>query len=367
MVNKLQEVRATRALFRELTRAIITDALAPYAAQGMLAEVGAGDGQLIDLLPTDLQAKVVHTEPLALGVNKLRAAFPQANVQRASAEALPFADAEVDAILALCVFDVLKDGPGAAAEFARVLKPGGRVIHFLDMSADPVAALLQVQAARLMIYPNVFSDPCETEWPEDMFVAPIREMERIVDILQRASHPSARALRKYLALFQAMPFSASRAAGAYTELLEDGQAKLALLEILRTASKLAVPEERAEIARFQGQPVSSAKHLEGRLRQWFCAETGFEVETSAMHTRSCLTARHSLGTIKDSTRYLSIAAGHVRELGALPEHLLSDHTSLTDADQSTESAWGRDGSSALGEKDAVLLEQSIFVFVAHRI
>jgi len=41
-------------------------------------------------------------------------------------EQLPLNDAEVDAIICECAFCTFPDKPGAAREFARVLKPGGR-------------------------------------------------------------------------------------------------------------------------------------------------------------------------------------------------------------------------------------------------
>jgi arsenite methyltransferase len=43
------------------------------------------------------------------------------------AERLPFDDATFDAIICECAFCTFPDKPGAAAEFARVLKPGGRL------------------------------------------------------------------------------------------------------------------------------------------------------------------------------------------------------------------------------------------------
>jgi ubiquinone/menaquinone biosynthesis C-methylase UbiE len=47
--------------------------------------------------------------------------------QQGDAERLPFADADFDAIICECAFCTFPDKPTAAQEFARVLKPGGRV------------------------------------------------------------------------------------------------------------------------------------------------------------------------------------------------------------------------------------------------
>lgn len=47
--------------------------------------------------------------------------------QQGDAERLPFADDEFDATICECAFCTFPDKPTAASEFARVLKPGGRV------------------------------------------------------------------------------------------------------------------------------------------------------------------------------------------------------------------------------------------------
>lgn len=47
--------------------------------------------------------------------------------QQGDAERLPFEDASFDAIICECAFCTFPDKPTAASEFARVLKPGGRV------------------------------------------------------------------------------------------------------------------------------------------------------------------------------------------------------------------------------------------------
>lgn len=52
------------------------------------------------------------------------------------AERLPFDDATFDAIICECAFCVFPDKPAAAAEFARVLKPGGR-LGLTDVTVAP--------------------------------------------------------------------------------------------------------------------------------------------------------------------------------------------------------------------------------------
>lgn len=52
------------------------------------------------------------------------------------AEQLPFPDASFDAVVSECAFCTFPDKPTAAAEMARVLKPGGRV-GITDVALDP--------------------------------------------------------------------------------------------------------------------------------------------------------------------------------------------------------------------------------------
>lgn len=349
VVEKLQEVRAQRQPFRALTRSLISELLLEYGGLLPRVEIGAGDGQLRSLLPENALEGWVHTEPSALGVSRFLERHPEATVKRAAAEALPFADGEVGCVLGLCVLDLVKDGAAVAKECLRVLKPGGTLIHLLDMSVDPLAPIRQLQASRLLVIPNVFSDPCTTPFPEDLFVAPIAEVAQLVQILLRHQHPFATSLNKYVALFQAVPFSAAAAANAYSALSGDSNAKVLLRDALKAAGQLATPVERAQLAKFQGHPLSAVRHLQSRLQAWFSSELGFEVVLSDMKARFTVgpgpeTAQ--AGPV-DEKKYLSIAAGHVRHLMGPPAHLLCPDLPT----------------SVLGGS---WIEQSVFVFVARK-
>ncbi|MEN9578149.1 MAG: hypothetical protein RJA70_1158 [Pseudomonadota bacterium] len=342
VVSKLSAVREQRTPFVPLTETLIAEVLAKFGLRGLLVEIGAGDGQLRALLTASVRSRVVHTEPSALGVKKFKATHTDADIRCAAAEALPFEDNSVDAVVGLCVLDIVKDGEAVAQECARVLKPGGCFIHLLDMSVEPLLVVSQLQAAELMLLPNVFSDPCAKAWPEDMVAAPLAQVQRLVVILERARHPSAGALRKYLAVFMASPFSARRAAAAYTAIMEDGNARKGLFELLRAAGQLATSEEQAELARFEGYPFSGAQFLDRRLREWFSAERGFAIAQSDM-----LATAHICPRLPNERAYLSLAAGHVRHLSEPPVHRLCETAPR----------------AGEGER---LVEQSIYAFVAQK-
>ena len=134
--DKLSQVRRERAPYRELARRIIGTVLETFApvATGPVVEIGAGDGQLGELLPDALRPRIVYTEPTERGVAELGNRFPGARFERASTEKLPFGDGEVAAAIGLCVLDLVPDLPAAVRELARVLAPGAPVIHFLDQN-----------------------------------------------------------------------------------------------------------------------------------------------------------------------------------------------------------------------------------------
>jgi SAM-dependent methyltransferase len=97
-------------------------ALPPLAGRRVL-EVGAGTGLATRGL-LDAGAGVVATDlgPRMLG--RLRASLPAVPAAVARAEALPFADGAFDAVCAAQAWHWV-DVPAAAAQVARVLRPGG--------------------------------------------------------------------------------------------------------------------------------------------------------------------------------------------------------------------------------------------------
>src|SRR5207237_846916 len=87
--------------------------------------------------PPELAADTTHTEPSEPFVAALRAKYPGARAVRAEATALPFAPGSVGAVLGLCVFDTPPDLASVRDELARVLRPGGAVVHVLDLATSP--------------------------------------------------------------------------------------------------------------------------------------------------------------------------------------------------------------------------------------
>jgi SAM-dependent methyltransferase len=104
-------------------------------AGARVADVGAGTGKLTRaLLAAGLE--VVAVEPFAA----MRAALPDGiEVLAGTAEALPLADASVDAVACGDSFHWF-DGARAAPELARVIRPGGVLALLWNVTAGEAAA-----------------------------------------------------------------------------------------------------------------------------------------------------------------------------------------------------------------------------------
>lgn len=116
-------------------------------------DVGAGSGFLVEgLLAAGAQVSAVDA---AQGmVDGLRARFAGLDARVADAEALPFADASFDVVLAnMCLHHVERPAV-ALREFARVLWPGGRVV-VTDLDAHTQAWLQEEHHDRWLGFDRV--------------------------------------------------------------------------------------------------------------------------------------------------------------------------------------------------------------------
>jgi SAM-dependent methyltransferase len=89
-------------------------------------DVGCGPGALTGELVARLGPSAVRAvDPSESFVSAARDRHPGVEVERASAERLPFPDGEFDASLAQLVVHFMKDASKGLAEMARVTRPGG--------------------------------------------------------------------------------------------------------------------------------------------------------------------------------------------------------------------------------------------------
>ena len=331
VVKKLREVRRHRQPYAKLGRRLLADVLARYVPDGddPVVEIGAGDGQFRDWLPERLLPRMTHTEPLAIAAREARKRHPQARFVRAPAERLPFGNGEVGCVIGSCVLDVVDDGALVARELARVLRPGGTFIHWLDMSTRLNDAFEILSRADLVPLPNVFSDPSASRWPEDMFLASRGDLNLVLEILERHKHAFAKPLRQYLAVFAHLPHTLRPALAEYTQLQESGSLRMALEGMFRAAAELAEPRLQERLASFQGRPVASSRFFESRLNSYFTPASGFEPVFSGIVADAELVAAVS----DPKAQYVSSCVGEQRQLPVVPEVRLCPETPLPGPEQ----------------------------------
>jgi SAM-dependent methyltransferase len=109
---------------------LIDELVATLPAEPVVLDVGCGDGART---LANLPAGAVGLDFSATGLALARERVPDASLVRGDMRSLPLADASVDAITAYhAVFHVPRaDQPGVYREFARVLRPGGRLLMSL--------------------------------------------------------------------------------------------------------------------------------------------------------------------------------------------------------------------------------------------
>jgi ubiquinone/menaquinone biosynthesis C-methylase UbiE/DNA-binding transcriptional ArsR family regulator len=107
-------------------------ALVPENGAGRLLDIGTGTGRVLELLAPRVSQGIgvdASKAMLALARSRLaRAGLSHCSVRLADMYRLPLAEASFDLAVMQMVLHYAEDPPGALAEAARVLRPGGRLI-----------------------------------------------------------------------------------------------------------------------------------------------------------------------------------------------------------------------------------------------
>jgi SAM-dependent methyltransferase len=159
--------------------------IADVATSSAVLEIGAGTGKLTSVL-IDEFARVVAVEPDPHMRSLFSALCPGAELLAGAAEALPVADASVDAVFVAEAFHWF-DHEVAVAEIARVLRPGGALVLMWNQPTGrpepPVTAVEQLLEPRwpkdidmpLDLDPNRF--PYARDWPSAFERSPFEPLQ----------------------------------------------------------------------------------------------------------------------------------------------------------------------------------------------
>ncbi|MEW6265545.1 MAG: DVU_1556 family methyltransferase [Thermodesulfobacteriota bacterium] len=130
----LYETRAMRAVTgpgprpggTELTRRAL--AVCGFSAGAMVLDAGCGPGATLTLLDREYGLRATGLDPSPRLLDECRASGVEAALISGRAEDLPLADETADGVFCECVLSLIVEPEAALREFARVLKPGGRLV-----------------------------------------------------------------------------------------------------------------------------------------------------------------------------------------------------------------------------------------------
>ena len=126
MAGRYQEGRSLPAEVLDRWRRAVQPLLPPGPIR--VADVGAGTGIFAEVWPQWAPATVVAVEPSPAMIRAGAVTDPAVGFVRAVAELLPFSARSLDVIWVSTALHHFSDVELAVAEFARVLRPGGRVL-----------------------------------------------------------------------------------------------------------------------------------------------------------------------------------------------------------------------------------------------
>jgi ubiquinone/menaquinone biosynthesis C-methylase UbiE len=128
--SRSYERRATR-LLRGFYRAVAAEVAAAAGPGAVVLDVGTGPGRLPQALAGLRPDLSLHGADLSPAMVELaRRAGPGIAFEVADVAALPWPDANVDLIVSTLSAHEWPDPSAAAAELARVLRPGGRLLIY---------------------------------------------------------------------------------------------------------------------------------------------------------------------------------------------------------------------------------------------
>lgn len=144
-----------RKIFRPLNKEIVGETLAKYVSKdNKIIEVGSGIGEMANLVPKDIEERMVHTERNPEYAKMQKEGEEEREVADAEVERLPFKDESADVVAGYAMFDTLFNSEEAAEEIKRILKKDGKFIHFLDLEHNADVLIEDYKKRGEIVFPS---------------------------------------------------------------------------------------------------------------------------------------------------------------------------------------------------------------------
>lgn len=135
------------------------------------------------------------------------------------------------------------------------------MIHWMDLATDLREFVTEaVGDPMYLVVPNIFTDPLDTTWPEDLFLVSKEQVDRVLAVLPDG--PPRRALGGYRDLFER---STDAAMSGLSAVQESESYRAVLFGAFNEAARIAPPHLRAGLRVIQGHPMSSARLFHERI------------------------------------------------------------------------------------------------------
>ena len=240
-----------------------------------------------------------------------------AAVVRAAAEALPIAAGACGGVVGLCVFDAVADAQAAVAEIARVLAPGGRFVHLLDMATLLEQPFEKLAGSGLVPIPNVFGDPGDHEWPLDVVLLRRDWLANLLRFAADAGHPFAATFAPIFAPFLADSVRRRRR----DQRVQGDRGQRRPAPHAGRAADVGQPRWRSRRAT---RPSSPCPFTPAAIcRAGSRPASGTPASPSSCPRSSRRAVRRPAADDEKTIRYRSLCLGHERLEGALPRRLLA--------------------------------------------
>ncbi|MEM6558753.1 MAG: hypothetical protein AAF605_03125 [Myxococcota bacterium] len=288
--ERLAQIQNYRTRFASLFDVLVAEQLDTLPLDGPWVEVGAGDGFFSAHLVARRPDGIMLTEPTKHGVDVLQRRFPGCAIVRCGTTELSKHIQDAAAIVGCCVLDVVDDLVVSLERLRDSLRPGGVLLHILDMATDLGALFQTLRENEVVALPNVFDDPLAESWPQDIMTIPYRELAEALESV--GDHGSTDTLNVYLGAFAE---GTAEAVAAFSAIQESRERRETLRAHLRDLSREATKRGRTHWQELRATSLSSAEVFHARLLD-ACARAGFQVDHAGIAEHRAPLNDHSVQT-----------------------------------------------------------------------